>query len=69
MKKLNPLAALLLCICVGNLAAQTLNEVSIIPKPVTLELKKEGMCLELHSVVRMKMLYKRWKTLIRVINV
>ena len=24
------------------------------------------VCLELHSVVRMKMLYKRWKTLINI---
>ena len=26
------------------------------------------MCLELHSVVRMGMLYKRWKTLWKIIN-
>jgi hexosaminidase len=42
MKKVNPMIALFFCICIGNLAAQTPNEVSIIPKPVSLELKTES---------------------------
>lgn len=51
MKKAYPLIALLLCIGIGNLAAQTSNEVSIIPKPVMVEQKTGSFTVNNKTII------------------
>lgn len=51
MKKAYPLIALFLCIGIGNLAAQTSNEVSIIPQPVKLEQKSGNFTVNNKTII------------------
>lgn len=51
MKKVYSLILLLLCIAIGNLAAQTPNDLSVIPKPFKLERKTESFTVNDKTII------------------
>ena len=51
MIKLNQLITLILCICITSLAAQTGDAISVIPKPVKMELKAESFTVTNETII------------------